>query len=362
MASHGHKYWEQQREFSQQNDMAEKQHGYDVDMFNRESRFNADQAQQQRDWEKNFYDYQFNKESEYNSPLAQVQRYKAAGLNPGLLASSISGGETSPSGSSSGSASASGSNTVDMVGAYNATTNRTLGMLDSISNVINQSRGLTSQIELNKSQVTKNLADAAKTSGVDTEKVNKEIENLSASTENTVQDTQLKKAQEVNVKEDTKKLIAETSKLIPQQLKESQQRIAKMAQEILNSQNLTNAQVANFQQEVAESISRMHLNEKQKSLLEKQVSTFDERFANDMSLSRAQFYQLNSNNQVLELKNSLTRDILNGNYDGLRGFKGDAREKIFKLRALMTLDPNPVHQFAPRGFGVDFAPYQKFDF
>lgn len=352
----------QQREHEHQRELAETQHGYDVDMFNRESQFNADQAQQQRDWERNFYDYQFNKESEYNSPLAQVQRYKAAGLSPGLLASSISGGEVSPSGSSSGSGSASASNTVDMVGAYNSTTNRTLGMLDSISNVINQSRGLSSQIELNKSQVTKNLADAAKTSGVDTDKVNKEIENLSASTSNIVQDSELKKNQVENVKADTRRLVSETDRLIPQQLKESEKRIAKLAQEILNSQNLTNAQVANFQQEVSESISRMHLNWSQKSLLEKQVESFDERFANDMSLSREQFFQLNSNNQLLELKNSLARDILNGDFDNFRGFKGSTREKIFKLRALMTLDPNPVHQYAPRGFGVDFAPYQKFDF
>lgn len=347
------------REMAHQTEMAETQHGYDIDMFNRESSFNAEQAQQQREWEKNMYDYQFNKESAYNSPAAQVQRFKAAGINPALAVGQLSEGSVSPSGMSGSSASASGSNSVDMAGYANAMTNRqnsTIAALSSIAGIAQEMASYASQRDLNKSQEVKNYADAAKISGVDTDVAKETARNLSQSTrtsaaseKNIVADTELKIEQKKNVAEDTRHLTTMIDKYLPQQMKESEKRIEDLANQIWQRQQVTPAEVARIRQEIAESISRLHLNDAQRSMIEKELSWYDTKASMDMSISHQQFQQLASNNQVLKLQNDISSEVLSTK--NVNGLWNDAefRNNIYKLRALQYLTPFPGSSFLGEG-------------
>lgn len=349
----------QKRELAHQTEMAETQHGYDVDMFNRESSFNAQQAQQQRDWEKNMYDYTFSKESAYNSPAAQVQRFKAAGINPALAVGQLSDGSVSPSGLSGSSASASGSNTVDMAGYANALTNRqnsTIAALSSVAGIAQEMASYASQRDLNKSQEVKNYADAAKTSGVDTDVARETVRNISQSTKtssaqerNIDADTSLKREQVRNVSEDTRRLATMIDKYLPQQMKESEKRIEDLASQIWQRQQVTPAEVAQIRQEIAESISRLNLNDAQRSMIEKELSWYDAKASMDMAISYEQFQQLSSNNQVLKLQNDISSQVLSTK--NVNGLWNDAefRNNIYKLRALQYLTPFPGSSFLSEG-------------
>ena len=272
-----------------------QQHGYDVDMLEREQKFNAEQAQVAYDREREFYNYQFAKESAYNSPLAQMQRYKAAGLSPYLM--DISDGNTSISSSSQSAASASGSNTVDVVGSQNST-------LQALQNAASIAQGLASmdsQIDLQRSQEVKNYADATKTAGVDTDKARKEIGKIvqetatgKAQENNLNANTRLTDAQTDKVKEEMRELTYMIDKFLPKQYEEIQKRIEDLGNQIWQRQQVTPAEVAELRQAVAESISRMHLNEKQTALVNKELDWFDRNASMAMSISRQQFQQMAS--------------------------------------------------------------------
>ena len=328
----------------------ERQHGYDVDMLQREQQFNAEQAQQAYDRQREFYDYQFQNESQYNSPLAQVQRYKQAGMNPALM--QMSEGNTNVSASSPASASASGSNTVNMA----AFQNNTLTALSNAANIAQGLYSLSSQADLNRSQEAKNYADAAKTSGVDTDEVRANIKKIMQDTNtsraqelNTVADTDLKVEQKKNVAEDTRRLGYMIDKFLPKQYDEIGKRIEDMASQIWQRQQVTPAEVAKFRQDVAESISRMNLNEKNEKLLDKELWWYDQRAAVDMSISHQQFQQMKSNNMVLGLKNDIAGEILRTeNVNGLWN-SSDFRNNVYKLRALETLNPFPGQDMLHQG-------------
>ena len=330
-----------------------QQHAYDVDMLEREQRFNADQAQVAYDREREFYNYQFSKESDYNSPLAQMQRYKAAGLNPYLM--DIGDGNTSVSGSSQSAASASGGNTVDVVGSANST-------LQALQNAANIAQGLASmdsQIDLQRSQEVKNYAEATKTAGVDTDKAKSEIGKIvqetatsKASERNLDANTDLTKAKTENIAQDTRRLAYMVDNFLPKQYEEIGKRIEDLASQIWQRQQVTPAEVAELRQNVLESISRMHLNESQKGLLDKQLDWFDQQMAINLSISRQQFQQLASNNSVLTVRNEIAKDILNSNDVGGLFNSSDFRNNIYKLRALETLNPFPASQNIQDLFGI----------
>ena len=323
-----------------------KQHEYDVDMLNREQYFNAQQAQIAYNREREFYDYQFEKESEYNSPAAQMQRYQAAGLNPYLM--SLDSGNTSVSSSSVPAASASGSNTVNT----EAGQNNTLAALSNIAGIAQGMTQLQSQTDLNKSQEVKNYAESAKTSGVDTEEVKANIKKIMQDTatsksqeSNINSDTELKDYQKKNIAEDTRKLAYEVDKLLPAQLSEISKRIEDLASQILQRQQVTPAEIAKLRQDVLESIQRVNLNSRQESYLMKQIDSYDSELAARLNISNEQFQQLTTKNATLKLRNQLIDDILTFDHTKDNFMDTKFRDRIYRLRALMTLDPEVKWQF-----------------
>lgn len=326
---------------------AKKQRAHDINMLQREQKFNAEQAQVSYDRQREFYDYQFQKESAYNSPLAQMQRYKAAGLNPALVAGNIDPGNTSVSGSSVNSASASGSAS-NLAGFQN----NTLTALANIADVAQGLYHLDSQVQLNKSQEVKNYAEAVKTSGVDTENVKADTALKGFQQANVQADTQLKGAQKENVIEDTKKLTYMVNKFLPKQYEEIIARIEDIASEIWQRQQITPAEVAKFRQEVAESISRMHLNEATEAKINKELDWFDDQVTASLKISEQTFQQMLSNNSLLKIQNDISKDILNS--DNVNGLWNDEqfRNNIYKLRALQYLTPSPGLDSYGQGAGI----------
>lgn len=333
----------------------QRQHAFDVDMLQREQQFNAQQSQFAYDRQREFYDYQFGKESAYNSPLAQMQRYKAAGLNPYLM--QTDSGNTSVSATSPSAASASGSNTVNEA----AFQNNTLTALSNIANIAQGMTQLQSATDLNKSQEVKNYAEASKTAGVDTDEVKANIKKITQDTAtskaqelNTIADTEVKGEQKKNIAEDTRRLAFMVDKFLPKQMEEIGKRIEDLGSQIWQRQQITPAEVAEIRQNIVESISRVNLNDKQRGLIEKELDWFDRQAAMSLSISRQQFQQLASNNQVLSLRSDIASDILRtDNVNGLWN-DSDFRNNIYKLRALETLNPFPASDFMMQGLkGVE---------
>lgn len=326
---------------------AKKQRAHDIDMLQREQKFNAEQAQVAYDRQRELYDYQFQKESEYNSPLAQMQRYKAAGLNPALMAGQMDSGNISGVGSSVSPASASGSAS-NLAGFQNNT-------LTALANIADTAQGLfsiNSQVDLNKSQEVKNYADAAKTSGVDTENVRADTKLKGAQTISQKADAELKGAQKENIQEDTRRLTFTIDKFLPKQYEEIQKRIEDLGSQIWQRQQITPAEVAKFRQEIAESISRMHLNEITEAKINKELDWFDAQVTASLNISEQTFQQMLSNNSLLKIQNEIAKDILNtDNVNGLWN-NSDFRNNIYKLRALQFLTPSPGLDSYGQGAGI----------
>ena len=299
--AHGSKYWD-----------AKHQHDFDVDMLQREQQFNADQAQVAYDRQREFYNMQFQNEAQYNSPLSQMQRYMQAGMNPAMM--QLNEGNTSVSASSPSAASASGSNTVNMA----ALQSNQLQAIQSVAGFLNEYQKVQSEVDLNKTQAAKNVADATKTSGVDTEKAHAEIKNIlqntdyqRAQTANTEANTELTNTQKENVKQQTDNLRYTLKHILPKQSREIEANISKVYNDILNSQQMTKAQCAELYQNIAESVSRVNLNDANRALVQKNIDAFERRLENELDISRETFNQLEKQNFRLQLTNELTSKLLN---------------------------------------------------
>jgi hypothetical protein len=274
-----------------------------------QNKFNAEQAQIAYDRQREFYDYSFNKEFEnekywadYNSPLQQMQRYKAAGLNPALLAGQFDSGNVAAgaSGTSdSPQASAAGLSQFSTTPAFQgADFSSIVGLL-----------GLSSTMDVNKSIADKNRVEAAKTAGVDTDKVVQDIKESQSRVENINSDTHLKDSQKKLVENQARESLYNIEHLLPAELKKKFSEIQKNLSDMRNSQTLTRSQVAKFAQDIRESISRVNLNQSTKSKIDTELDWMDRNFSIDMSIKHQQFQQLKSQNEILKIRNGILDSI-----------------------------------------------------
>lgn len=278
-------------------------------LYDKQNRFNAEQAQIAYDRQREFYDYSFNREFEnekywanYNSPAQQMQRYKAAGLNPGLLAGQFDSGNVAAGASgSSGAPQASAAG----VGQFSTTPTFQGADFSSILGLL----GLSSTMDVNKSIADKNRVEAAKTAGVDTDKVVQDIKESQSRVENINADTHLKDSQKKLVENQARESLYNVEKLLPAELKKKFSEIQKNLNDMRNSQALTRAQVAKFSQDIHESISRVNLNQSTKNKIDKELDWMDRNFSMDMSIKHQQFQQLKSQNQILKIRNGILDSI-----------------------------------------------------
>ena len=274
-----------------------------------QNRFNAEQAQIAYDRQREFYDYSFNKEFEnekywadYNSPLQQMQRYKAAGLNPALLAGQFDSGNVA-----AGASGSSGSPQASAAGVGQFSTTPTFQGAD-FGNIIGL-LGLSSTIDVNKSIADKNRVEAAKTAGVDTDKVVQDIKESQSRVENIDADTNLKDSQKKLVENQARESLYNIEKLLPAELKKKFSEIQKNLIDMRNSQTLTRAQVAKFSQDIRESVSRVNLNQSTQNKIDKELDFMDTNFSMDMSLKYQQFQQLKSQNHLQNIRNGILDSI-----------------------------------------------------
>ena len=322
--AHGSKYWD-----------AKHQHDFDVDMLQREQQFNADQAQVAYDRQREFYDYQFQNESQYNSPLSQMQRYMQAGINPAMM--DVGEGNTNVSGSSPSAASASGSNTVN----FASLRSNQLQAIQTASAFLNEFQKIQSEVDLNKTQAAKYVAETDKIAGVDTEKARADITNVLADTDykksqiaNTEANTELTNTQKESVKQQTDNLRYSLRHILPKQSREIEANIRRTLNDIENSQQLTKAQVAELFQNIAESASRVNLNDANRALVQKNIDSFEQRLELELDISRETFNQLENQNFRSKLMNNLTSKLLNPN----NGFETtDGFLDYLKLQSLSVL-------------------------
>ena len=283
----------------------ETQHNYDIDMLEREQSFNAEQAQVAYDRQREFYDYQFKNESNYNSPVSQMQRYKAAGLNPFLM--NFSDGSLSVSASSPSSSSASGSNTVNT----EASVSNALSALNNVANIAQSFAGLSSQMDLNRSQSLLNDANAAKVSGVDTDKVKSEISVNNANVVTQKSQQHLNESQSSNVDASTQEIFYRLEHILPKQDRELLARVRQIYNDMNISQNTSKAQVAKMYQEIAESISKANLNYKNAELVDKDLEAYAQRLANELNISEEQFQMMQNQNLRLQIESDVMQRLMN---------------------------------------------------
>lgn len=270
-----------------------------------QNRFNAEQAQIAYDRQREFYDYSFNREFEnqkywadYNSPLQQMQRYKAAGLNPALLAGQFDSGNVAV-----GASGSTGAPQASAAGVGQFSTNPVFQGVD-LSGIIGL-LGLTSTMDVNQSIAEKNRVDAAKTAGVDTDKVVQDIAESKSRVENINADTHLKDSQKKLVENQARESLYNIEKLLPAELKKKFSEIQKNLNDMRNSQALTRAQVAKFSQDIRESVSRVNLNKSTQSKIDKELDFMDTSFSMDMSIKHQQFQQLKSQNHLQNIRNGM---------------------------------------------------------
>lgn len=320
-----------------------KSYKYTKRLQDEQNKFNAQQAQIAYDRQRELYNYQYQNErsafladrehnEQYNSPFAQMQRYKQAGLNPALLTGQIGSGSanvdfSAPSMPGVDSTSSGSQGQFQMDQGLSGLT----GGLTALASLVNQSEMTRSQVELNESQAAKNEADTGKSK--------KEIEKLGADISNVNMDTKLKEKQVDNVAAATEKLNYEVKELLPKQKSFLEKQMEKMTNDIVNSQQLTKAQVAHYAASVKDLIADAHLKGSQKSLIDKEVENFERKLETYVGLSSSQMQMFHSQQKMLDLQNNVMRDITGYFHDGDHfNFNNlDMLKKLMWLKVIKSL-------------------------
>lgn len=213
----------------------------------RSMQFQSQEAERSYQRQREMYDYMFQKENEYNAPIRQMQRLRQAGLNPALLAgSAVDAGSSAVSAPSSPQASANMGSSALPAAQFDT------------SAFVEMARAI-SQIGLNDSQIRKS---------------NKEIEKIGSEIE-------LNKKQQNKLVKETESLTYTLENLLPSEYAEKIANVEKIAKDMNNSQQITEAQVNVYVEEVKKLIQETSLSEKQNRKLEKELAGY-ENFVADM--------------------------------------------------------------------------------
>lgn len=273
-------------------------------LYSYQNQFNAEQAQIAYDRQRELLEYQ----NDYDSPAKQVQRYKEAGLNPAILAGNI--GAAGVSAPSVDSTSAAGVGQFQVSSGFD-------NLSANLSSMI-QALGALQSIDQNKALIDSEVAkNNAETKNVDADTVKKGVE-----TTNIEKDTDLKQSSIDLNKEEKNKVIEETNtlkytldNLLPERVKEVQESVNWFKQQIKASQQLTPAMVADFNQRVNESISRVNLNKKQEQLLDNQIEKWFEQFNAENNIRKQTFENLKMSFKTQDMMYKVQEDMYNSLYD-----------------------------------------------
>lgn len=110
------------------------------------------------------------------------------------------------------------------------------------------------------------------------------------------------------------------------------------------------------------SVSRVNLNSKSEAMLDKQLDSYSDELAARLNLSNEEFQQLRTKNQTLKLRNDIVNDILTFDHNKDNFMDTKFRDRVYRLRALMTLDPEPKWQLSTNPRGGYWHPTNIFNF
>lgn len=233
----------------------------------RQMEFASSEAERSYQRQREMYDYMFQKENDYNSPANQMQRLRQAGLNPALLAgSAVNAGSSAVSAPSSPQASANMGSSALPAAQFDT------------SSFVEMARAI-SQIGLNDSQIRKS---------------NKEIEKIGSEIE-------LNKKQQDKLVKETESLTYTLENLLPSEYAERIANVEKIAKDMNNSQQITEAQVNLYVQEVKKLIEETNLSKKQNTKLSKELAGYEEfvadlyrqqKYRSDITQSEAEYYEV----------------------------------------------------------------------
>lgn len=246
----------------------------------RQMDFASSEAERSYQRQREMYDYMFHKENDYNSPAKQMQRLKQAGLNPALLAgSAIDAGSSAVSAPSSPQASANMGSSALPAAQFDT------------SSFVEMARAI-SQIGLNDSQIRKS---------------NKEIEKIGSEIE-------LNKRQQNKLVKETESLTYTLENLLPSEYAERIANVEKIAKDMNNSQQITEAQVNLYVQEVKKLIEETSLSKKQNKKLQNELAGYEEfvsdlyrqqKYRADITQNEAEYYEVTKGLRT-RIMNSLT--------------------------------------------------------
>lgn len=229
--------------------------------------FQSREAERSYERQKEMYDYMFQKENDYNSPSKQMQRLRAAGLNPALLAgSAVDAGSSAVSAPASPQASANMGSSALPAAQYDA-------------NSIAEMAKAISQIGLNDAQIRKS---------------NKEIEKIGSEIE-------LNKKQQNKLLKETETLQYTLEDILPTQYAKLLAEAEKTVRDMNNSQQITEAQVNLYLEQVKDVIQKVELGKKQNRKLEKELKGYEEyvsdlyrqqKYRSDLTQDEAEYYEI----------------------------------------------------------------------
>lgn len=229
--------------------------------------FQSREAERSYQRQREMYDYMFQKENDYNSPAMQMQRLRAAGLNPALIA---------------GSAIDAGSSAVSAPASPQASANMGSSALPAVqfdANSIAEMAKAMSQIGLNESQIRKS---------------NKEIEKIGSEIE-------LNKKQQDKLLKETETLQYTLEDILPTQYAKLLAEAEKTVRDMNNSQQITEAQVNLYLEQVKDVIQQVELGKKQNRKLEKELKGYEEyvsdlyrqqKYRSDLTQDEAEYYEI----------------------------------------------------------------------
>lgn len=307
----------------------QRSYNYTKQLQDSSNEFNAKEAEKSFERQKELLKMQ----QEYNTPAAQMQRLRAAGLNPNLIYSNALGGDVSASSTPQ---------------ATNASASQfqVHNNMSGISDALGGLASLVQNFALQSAQVRNLDAQTAKTSGVDTDFVSSQISNTNADTNKKESEIKLSDAQRNKVIQETDNLAYTLKNLLPSEYAAKIAEVDKIANDIKNSQQLTQAQVAQLEAAVKDLHASADLKGKQGKKLDKEIARYDEIIDSQLGLNKETQQGLVLDNQLKTYWQNVFGQLVQDMQDNGHTASERVQRTFEQLKTLFMM--YILHQFGPK--------------
>lgn len=307
--------------------MNKKNRQWQEDMYERQledNRANADLAWQRQN---EFYQTQLQDELKYSDPQFQVNRMRAAGINPNLMAGQISDDVSIPSGGSAPEA--------------NPSSFESLQQVNPIGDLPNQlAQFAQTMLAINQQPHDIALTDAqAQNVSSGSEKIKAEIEKLYA-------DKKLTEEQTISVRKNVEALEDYLNNVRPREIKKLDadtrkilEDTKKLSQEISQSQQIFPSQLAEIQANLRILDDNVHLSAKKREIFDKEYQRYMDNIATVMNIDKASLEKTLNDVQAAGVTSNIENEIMQQVMEMYRSIPEDDEwyNKITKLLSGMAI-------------------------